>query len=220
LALVGTVLPVEDTSMNPSRLFLVVVAGCCLLHPAPLAAQQAALPFTMDKQYSADMVITTAAGQTITQKVYSDSGKIRTEMNMHDMQMVMIVRPDLQKVYQVMVAQKMVMEMPYDPNKFKSQMAAASGPQGKFELIGPDTVEGVACTKYKVTSDKDNKVFFIWVGVAAKAPVKMMAEDNSITILWKNYKAAPQDAALFEPPADYQKMTMPAMPGGAGGAGQ
>jgi hypothetical protein len=37
-----------------------------------------------------------------------------------------------------------------------------------------------------------------------------------VTILWKNYKAGPQDAALFEPPADYKVMTMPALPGGAG----
>jgi len=210
------VLPIEDMRMNSSRLFLFVVAGCCLLRPAPLAAQQAAPPFAMDKQYSADMVIATGAGQNMTQKIYSDSGKVRTEMSMHDMQMVMIVRPDLQKIYQVIVAQKMVMEIPYDPNKFKSQMAAASGPQGKFELIGPDTAEGVACTKYKVTSDKENKVFFIWVDTAAKAPVKMVAEDNSITILWKNYKAGPQDPALFEPPADYKVMTMPGAPGGAG----
>jgi hypothetical protein len=37
-----------------------------------------------------------------------------------------------------------------------------------------------------------------------------------VTMLWKNYKAGPQDPALFEPPADYKVMTMPAMPGGAG----
>src|SRR5260221_10056808 len=110
----------------------------------------------------------------------------------------------------------MVMTMPYDPEKYK-QMATASGPQGKFEAVGPDTVEGVACTKYKITSDKDSKVSFMWVDAATKAPVKMASEDGSFTLLWKNYKAGPQDAALFEPPADYKMMTMPAMPGGAAG---
>lgn len=214
------VLPVDDTNMNPLRLVLVIVAGCCLLRPAPLPAQEAAPPFTMDKQYSADMLFTTDKGQNFTQKVYNDDGKIRTEMSMQGMQMVTIVRPDLQKVYQVMVDQKMVMEMPFDPNKFKKQMAAANGPQGTFAVVGPETVEGVACTKYKVTSSKDKNVFFFWIDAGTKAPVKMAAEDNSVTIHWKNYKAGPQDASLFEVPAGYQVMQMPSMPGGApGGAG-
>jgi len=167
------------------------------------------------------MAITTDKGQNIMQKMYSDNGKVRMELSMQGMQMVMIVRPDLQKVYSVMVAQKMVMEMPYDAEKYKKMMVASSGPQGKIEVVGPDTVEGVVCTKYKVTSEKNNKVFLFWVDVANKAPVKMMAEDNSVTMVWKNYKAGPQDAALFDPPADYKVMTMPAMPGGApGGGGQ
>jgi len=91
-------------------------------------------------------------------------------------------------------------------------MMGSTGPQGKFEVVGPDTVEGVACTKYKVTS-KDGKVFFYWIDTAAKAPVKMTADDGSVTIVWKNYKSGPQDASLFEPPADYQMVSMPSMPG-------
>ena len=30
-------LPVEDAGMNPTRLVFVIVAGCCLLRPEPLA---------------------------------------------------------------------------------------------------------------------------------------------------------------------------------------
>jgi len=204
--------------MNPSRLLFALVAVTCLLRPTTLPAQEAAPPFAMDKQYSADLLITTGQGETITQKVYSDNGKIRTEMTMQNMQMVMIIRPDQQKIYQVMVGQKMVMEMPYDPNKFKKQMVAASGPQGKFEVVGSETFGGVACTKYKVTSSKDKNVFFFWIDASTKVPVKMTAEDKSVTILWKNYKVGPQDDSLFEVPADYQVMAMPVMPGAAGGA--
>jgi len=207
--------------MNSRRLFLLVVGGClgCFSF---LRADNATPPFELAKQYSADMVITSSAGQAITSKIYTDSGKIRTEMSTSGMQVVSIIRPDQQKMYSVMVAQKMVMEMPYDPEKMKKQMAAASGPEGKFELVGPDPVDGVACTKYKVTTG-DGKVMFYWIDTAQKAPVKMAAEDGSFSMLWKNYKAGPQDAALFEPPADYQKMTMPSIPsapGGPGGSGQ
>jgi Domain of unknown function (DUF4412) len=206
-------LSVKDSGMNPSRLVLAIVAGCCLLRPSPLAAQDAAPPFVMEKQYSADMVISTGKGQDLTQKIYNDDGKLRTEITTHGMQIVGIIRPDLKKIYSVMVAQKMVMEVPYDAEKYKKQLAAASGPEGKFEVIGPDAVDGVACTKYKVTG-QDNKVLFFWVNTATKTPVKMMAEDGSFTLFWKNYKPGPQDPSLFEPPADYQVITMP------GGAGQ
>ena len=102
-----------------------------------------------------------------------DNGKVRNEMNTHGMDVVLIIRPDEKKMYSVMLAQKMVMEMPLDPEKMKAKLPPTSGDDGKFELVGPDTVDGAACTKYKVTSSKDNKVFFWWVNDATKAPVKM-----------------------------------------------
>jgi outer membrane lipoprotein-sorting protein len=208
------VLPVKDAGMNPTRFVFVIVAGCCLLCSEPLPAQEA--PFDWGKPFSADMVMTTAKGLNFTQKMYGDGGKMRTEVSMNGRQMVTIVRPDLQKLYQVSVDQKMVVETTYDPSKSKSPMAAASGPHGKFELIGPDMAEGAACMKYKVTSNASNKVSFMWVDAATKAPVKMVAEDGSFTMLWKNYKAGPQDPALFEVPAGYKVMSMQSTPGGAG----
>jgi outer membrane lipoprotein-sorting protein len=202
---------------------LILALGCCWLLTSPLTADDIISPFALNKQFSADQVIT-AGGTTMTSKVFSDNGKMRTEMNTGGMQMVSIVRPDLQKIYSVMVAQKMIMEMPYDASKVGQQMTS-SGQDGKFELVGPDTVDGVACNKYKLTS-KDNKISFMWIDAAKKIPLKMAAGDNSYTLVWKNYKVGPQDASLFEPPADYQTMKMPgagaapapAVPGGAPGA--
>ncbi len=149
---------------------------------------------------------------TMTNKIYTDNGKVRTEVNANGMNMVMIMRPDLQKMYSVLVAQKMVMEMPFNPEKHKKELAAASQPEGKFETVGPETIDGVACTKYKVTAS-DGKVMFYWIADETKAPVKMASEDGSFSMLWKNYQAGPQAASLFEPPADYTKM---AVPGGMG----
>jgi outer membrane lipoprotein-sorting protein len=200
--------------MNRFHHGLILTLACCFLLSKPLAADNATPPFAMNKQFSAEQVVT-SGGTTMTNKIFSDNGKVRTEMSTGGMQMVSIVRPDLQKVYSVMVAQKMVMEMPYNPNKFGQQLTGA-GADSKFESAGPDTVDGVACTKYKITS-KDNKVSFMWIDAAKKTPVKLAAEDNSYSVLWKNYKVGPQDALLFEPPADYQVMKMPGAPGGAPG---
>jgi outer membrane lipoprotein-sorting protein len=210
------ILSVEDTGMNPSRLVFAIVAGCCLLRPAPLPAEEAAPPFTMEKHYSADLTITTKEGMAIQSKTYVDGDKMRSDATMNGMEMAIIVRKDKQKMYRVMVSQKMVMETDYDPDQLKGRAAATFGPEGKFDLVGPDTVDGVACTKYKVTSDKSNQVFYFWLDAVRKAPVQMAATDGSFTVKWKNYQAGPQDPALFEPPADYKVMTMPGTPGGAG----
>jgi hypothetical protein len=208
--------------MNFFRLTLLIVAGCCLLRSPSLFADDITSPFGPNKQFSADMVINPDKPNSMTQKIFSDSGKIRTEINASGMQMVSIVRPDLKKIYSVMVAQKMVMEMPFDPDKVK-QMSPAAMMDGKTDLVGPDTVDGEACTKYKITT-KDNKIYYYWIDATTKVPVKMAADDDSVTIVWKNYQAGPQAAALFEVPADYQVIPMPSMPpttvpGGPGSTG-
>jgi hypothetical protein len=199
-------------NLGMKRLILAVIASCCVVLSPNTWADDA--PFTPSQQYSADQTITTQAGQTVTSKIYMDSGKVRSEMSMQGMQVISIIRPDQKKMYSVMVASKMVMVMPLNPEVMKQQ-AATSAAEAKFETVGPDTVDGVACTKYKMTG-KDNKVFFWWVNASTKTPVKMTDEAGTFTLVWSNYKVGPQDASLFEPPADYKTMDMPSAQGGGG----
>ena len=206
--------------MNSLRLALAIVAGCCLLRPTPLPADDTAAPFAMEKHYSADLTIMTKEGMSVESKNYVDGDKMRSDATMNGMDMSIIVRKDEQKIYNVMNTQKMVMVMPYDPSKVAGRTAASFGPEGKFTLIGPDSVDGVACTKYSVTSDKTKQVFFFWLDPVRKVPLQMSAADGSFTVKWKNFNAGPQDPSLFEPPADYQVMQMPSIPGMPGGAGQ
>jgi hypothetical protein len=189
-----------------------LLAGC-LLHPEPLAAQAAPAalpPFAFARQYSAVMVITVRDGNVITNKVYMDGGKVRSELAMQDNSMAMIVRPDQQKVYRVIVDQKLVMEMPLDPAHYDKLMGPA-GPNAKIEAVGPETVNGIACMKYKVTTP-DGKICDLWVDAAKKAPVKLVEQDGTYSAEWKNYQTGPQPAALFDPPADYHKVAAPVAP--------
>jgi hypothetical protein len=203
--------------MKPSRLFLLVVAGCCLARPEPLCAQVVPPPFTMDKPFSADITVAIKDSMTVETKTYSDGDKLRSEVNMNGIQIVAIYRKDEQKIYQIIPSQKVIMEMAYDPDKLKGHVDTAYSTDDKFELIGTETVDGVPCTKYKVTSDKTKQAFFYWLDLANKVPVKMVSEDGAMTVTWKNYKVAPQDEALFVPPTDYQTMPMPEIPGMSGG---
>lgn len=201
--------------MTLLRLLLLASAGLVFCPVAPLFAEDAAPPVTFDKAYSADQIITTRDGMTVNSKLYCDNGRVRTEMNTSGMNIVAIILPDQQKVYTIMEAQKMVMVMPYDPAKYKKMMIGTPGFDGKFEAAGSETVEGVACNKYKVTTD--GKVYDMWINPATRQPVKLAAEDGAFTLVWKNYVAGPQDPALFQVPAGYQTMNMPAMPGMPGG---
>ena len=206
--------------MTRFHLILALVFGSCWLTSAPSRAQDAQPPFAMAKQYSAALTITTKGGLNISSQANVDGDKMRSEMEMNGMKMATIIRKDKLKIYEVMPAQKMVLQMDYDESKFKGQVAAAFGTEGKFELVGPEVVDGVASSKYKVTSDKTHQVFFFWLDMVNKAPVKMEAEDKSFSVEWKSYKPGPQSPDLFEIPAGYQVMDMPSMPGMPGGGGE
>jgi hypothetical protein len=208
--------------MHLTRVALLVVAGWTLLLQ-PLHAQAPA-PWTPDKQYSADQVMTTKDGTTMNTKVFVDSGKIRTETNAHGMNMVAIMLPAEKKMYTVMVDQHMVMEMPLNDARAQQMAAATGSGNAKFDLVGPDAVDGVATIKYKMTTANNPKAIFWWINPATKSPVKMASEDGDFTLTWKNYKPGPQDPTLFQPPAGWQVVQMPGgmgMPGsgGPGGAG-
>jgi hypothetical protein len=182
------------------------------------AADAPAAPFTMAKQFSAEMVITRSDGMTMTTKVYRDNDKARSEMTAQGMEMYTILRPDQKKLYTVMPAQKMIMEMPCDPEKVKQMSSGMMDDGGKYELVGPDVVDGVACMKYKASAKTgDGKVIFVWVDAAKQTPVKIAAADGSFTAVFKNFQAGPQNAALFEIPTGYQVMNMPTPPGGMPG---
>jgi hypothetical protein len=218
----------QHADMNFSRLALLVVAGCCVVlnplraqTPAPAPAPTLA-PWTPDKQFKADQVITTKNGMTINCKVYVDTGKIRTESDAHGMTVVAIILIAEKKMYTVMDQEKMVMEIPLNDAKAREMQAATGGGDAKFEIMGPDAVDGVTYTKEKMTVGNDPKVYYWWIDRGANVPVKMASAERSFSVVFRNYQTGPQDASLFQPPAGYQVMKMPAgmhFPGG-GGAGE
>jgi len=198
--------------MNFYRRTLIVWLVGCFAAARLLSADDAPSPVTFSKQFSADMIITGEGGHVIKQKIFTDNGKTRMVMDAGSGPMIMIVLPDQQKIYTVMESQKMIMVMPYDSQKMDQQMALMTGLDRKYENLGPEDVEGVACIKYRFVSE-EKKAYDLWVDAARKTPVKMAAEDHSFSMLFKNYQVGPQDVTLFTvPTTGYQTMTMPSMP--------
>jgi hypothetical protein len=165
--------------MKPSRLLLLLVAGCCFLRSEPASAQSAAPPYVFPKQFSSDETVTTKDGNVINIKAYMDNGKVRSEVNRSGMQIISIIRPDEQKMFTVLEAQKMVMASALDPAKLKQYLPPGSGGDAKMETVGPDTIDGTPATKYKITSD-NGKVVYLWVGTASQFPLKLTPDDGGL----------------------------------------
>ncbi len=147
------------------------------------------------KAYSVEME-TTASGQKSVTKMAVDGDKMRTDMDAGGMQMSSIIRKDKKMSYSLMHAQKMVMENPLQDTPAPAQAA----PEPTWEKVGSATVNGQACTEYKMKMGADVTTFFI---NGDKLPVRMT--NASMTMDYKNFKASAPDAALFEIPAGYSK---------------
>ena len=163
----------------------------CLAFAA--AAAQAANNSPMaewPKAYSVEME-TIAGGMTTKSKLSVDGDKMRTDAD----QMSTIIRQDKKMAYSLMHANKMVMEnaIPDAP-----AAAAQAGAEPVWEKVGSATINGQACTEYKMKTGNDVTTFFI---NGDKLPVRMATD--SMTIDYKNFKADKPDASLFEVPAGY-----------------
>jgi hypothetical protein len=127
--------------------------------------------------------------------------------------MIMITRMDKKIAWNIMPAQKMYMEMPVDPtNAPKTEI---KGEVDRKE-VGSETVDGHPTKKYLITYKNGNKTdqVYQWMATDINFPVKTADLKNKWIQEFKNIKIGSQPDSLFEPPAGYHKMEMPAMPGG------
>lgn len=173
-------------------------------------------------EYSADRQVESEKG-TMTQKVYHAPGKERSDIQMGGMQSAMILRQDKKVGWMLMPAQKMYMEM--DFAQARERMGPTSpGESPQITVVGNETIEGLATTKYKLVTADKKYAGFMWFtddGIAIK--MDLLSRDPSkksrITMTLKNLQVGDQDDALFEIPAGYSKvpafggMNVPKMPG-------
>jgi hypothetical protein len=167
-------------------------------------------------EFSADM-INKAAGQTMQSKIYMKDNKIRMETKGE--KAYSIVRMDKKLMWVIMPEEKSYMEMISD------QLQQVPGEKMKDEVgrkyLGSETVNGYPTKKYEVTikngeiSDKA----YQWIATDLNYPIKIAAVDGNWSTEYKNIKTGGQSDSLFEIPAGYEKMAMPAMPGMGPGPG-
>lgn len=195
-----------------------VLLAAAVLATAGVAT--AATPKSPQVEYAADTMLETAE-VSMQGHVNFTPTRERREMVIGSggEKIIMITRQDKKLAWTLMPSEKMYMELSLDEAKSKDE-GDTSQYQIEQTVVGPETVNGVATTKSKIvmTGPSGEKMGgFMWT-TKDDIVVKMdaIAVDKKDKHRFKteltNLKVGPQDSALFEPPADYQKMSMPSMP--------
>jgi hypothetical protein len=200
----------QETLVKNSRMFLIAAVI------AMAGTAQAAGPSKAKVEYSADSELETAEISMKGRVNYTPTRE-RSEMVMDrgGDKMIMIRRHDKKLAWTLMPSEKMYMEMNLTEAASKDK-TDPSQYQIEQTVVGPETVNGVATTKSKIimTGPKGDKMGgFMWM-TKDNIMVKMdaIAIDKNQKMRFKteltNLKIGKQDAALFEIPEGYSKMSM------------
>jgi hypothetical protein len=182
----------------------------------------------MPQPFSADMKMSPGTGQERGQamqgKMYSDSGKMRMEMNHSGHNVIMIINGKTQTSYMLMPEQHMYMEMHANGarrgqmgrmpsfNQFLNGSPCSVEKNMTCKDMGAETVDGRATEHWQITNN--GEVSNAWVDNKLHFPIKNVDAQGGTWEL-TNIKEGAQDASLFEVPSGYQKMDM----GGTTGMG-
>jgi len=199
----------KTLTTGAASLLAIMIAG---------AAAAADVPrLDMDTAYSATRIIE-ADKQRIEQRYFHQSATTnRMETTLRGQESIMILRADQNLMWTIVPQRRMYMEMLLDSGQ----------PTGAPELpdtdrftevkeVGREAVNGVPATKYYVTAEEDGQRTqgHLWVSDDG-IPVQMdlTTGKDRVRMELRDLAVGAQPAALFEPPADYQKLTISGNPG-------
>ena len=179
-------------------LFPVVIGAIVLL----LVSSAQAVEFTATWVAKAD-------GEENSGKMYMKDGKERNEFPGG----IIIRRPDKNVIWLLSPQSKSYTEMSMDSPKSDVQIMPHTAEHIKDQMkkIGTETVNGYECDKYETTMGPEGKSQkqYIWVAPKLGVPIKMVSEDGSFSLEYKDIKPEKLEDSLFELPKGYRKMQLP-----------
>jgi len=215
------------------RSLLVVLFAATVLCSS-LAYAKKDIIFDPTAAYSATRVISTSEGE-MTMRVFHTEKKERIEMEQQGQKFTMITRLDKKVSWILMPDQKMYMETSLEAAMDRSEKMGFNQEEQlkldedafkNFEKLGRETVNGFETTKYKgIIQDEEGPSgeAYYWV-TDSGIPVKMDYESwddkgkkERFVMELRELKVGQQPDHLFEPPADYEVMSLGFGKGGLGG---
>lgn len=161
-------------------------------------------------EYSA-VVVTKSQGHQMQGKIYVKGANIRRDFSTPQGDSISIVRGDKKVMWMLMPGQKMYMEMPFSRETLSK---ALNLPENKasMKLLGTEKIAGYETDKYEssVNTGKGPAKVTLWMAKKLGAPVRMENADKSFTQEYRDIKEGEVSDQLFDIPAGYKKMSMPA----------
>lgn len=171
--------------------------------------------------YVATRVIETGK-QRIEQRYFHRDARVqRMETQLQGQASIIILRADQNLVWTVMPQQRMVMQIGMGSAAARQMVQDLPDAQTMSDVQreGREDVNGVPATRYRIAqNDQDGRATpgRLWVsdhGIALR--MRVDSTSGPVHMELRDLQVGPQPAALFEPPADYQRISL----GGAGGGG-
>ena len=165
-------------------------------------------------EFSAD-VVRKGMGETMQGKLYVKDMKFREEMSAKGQGSIMVIDMLAQKSLMIIPAQKMYMEMQYDPTMVQDKKAPQElEKEMEVKNLGTETVNGYVCDKIQY-SMKDQSTTVTWhskeLGYSVRSITK--SKEGEMTTELSNIKEGGVADSMFVAPAGYTKMQMPNMGG-------
>ncbi|MFA5355056.1 MAG: DUF4412 domain-containing protein [Thermodesulfovibrionales bacterium] len=143
-------------------------------------------------------------------KFFFKPDKIRMEQKQPDM--ITITRVDKKVVWSIMPKDKLYMEMKFAEDSRKPFTQEKMEGETERKAVGNETIQGHPTKKYLITYSKGNKTeqIYQWWATDIQFPIKTAAVDGSWSSEYRKIKIGPQPDSLFDIPAGFQKIQMPA----------
>ncbi len=176
------------------------------------------------KAFTADMVVTVGQGQkrTFQGKIYAGEHALRMDMEAGPgLESTNIVRYDKKVMWVLIPNQHMYMEMPLSHDTGMMSALRDRDTQYTIHDLGAERVGAYDCEKYSVEWKRQGQESngLVWIGKSGQASgfiVRVEDEKHDAVSEYRNIQPGEPPATVFEVPAGYQKMQMPARPGGFG----
>lgn len=135
--------------------------------------------------------------------IFVKNGLVRHEVHERGNRQATIVRPDKGMIWVLNTDDKMYLEIAYQESDRRFDSWSAEK-EKKAKSFGKETISGFACKKFELMDDGGRTIY--WVATKLNFPLKIEAPDG--TMEYKNIHEDVLADTLFEPPADFERITM------------
>jgi hypothetical protein len=156
------------------------------------------------EEFSADFIMR-SPGELLPIKgrIFVKNALIRHQVSERGDERVTIVRPDKGVIWVLNDDDKMYLEVAYQESDRRFDSWTPED-ESRAKYLGKETISGVPCKKFELLVDGSRSVY--WIAEKLSFPVKIESQEGILE--YKNIVEGGANDTLFEPPADYERITM------------